>query len=227
MIVFLTGATGVLGRATVPLLTAAGHDARTPSHRELDLFDPRAVRRAVRGADAVMHLATRIPSPAVAADGSAWAENDRLRRDASRLLVEACLDDPGVGLYVQPSLAFISAGCPDESTTTSQVADPLRSAVEAERQARRLTAAGRRGVVLRFGLLYGPGAASPGPDPRFSVTLSVQDAGAALLASLRSPAGVYDVVDDGSPISHAEYTRVTGWRPGPSPARESASLVGY
>jgi nucleoside-diphosphate-sugar epimerase len=174
-----------------------------------------------------MHLATRVPPPALVADGSAWAENDRLRRDASRLLIDASLDDPHVRLFVQPSVAFIPAAPTDQSSGTSEVADLFGSAVEAERQAQRFTGPGRRGVVLRLGLLYGPGAATVGPDYRFSATLSVQDAGSALLASLRSPAGVYNVVDDGLPVSNAEYVRVTGWRPGPSAAREPACRIGY
>src|SRR4051812_39656390 len=40
-----------------------GHEVLAPGHRELDLLDPGDLRRAVRGIDAVMHLATRILRP--------------------------------------------------------------------------------------------------------------------------------------------------------------------
>lgn len=62
MHVFVTGGAGVLGQAFWPLAEAEGHQVRAPRRTELDLFDPRAVRAAIRGADAVLHLATRIPA---------------------------------------------------------------------------------------------------------------------------------------------------------------------
>ena len=58
----VTGGTGVLGRALRPLAEAEGHQLVMPKHEELDLFDPSAVADAVRGVDAVVHLATRIRS---------------------------------------------------------------------------------------------------------------------------------------------------------------------
>jgi dTDP-4-dehydrorhamnose reductase len=60
MRLLVTGASGVLGRAFVPLARDAGHDVRAPRRTELDLFDPAAVAGATAGVDAVLHLATRI-----------------------------------------------------------------------------------------------------------------------------------------------------------------------
>jgi uncharacterized protein YbjT (DUF2867 family) len=57
----VTGGSGVLGRATIPLLRAQGHEIDAPAPTELDLFDPVAVAGAVDGAAAILHLATRIP----------------------------------------------------------------------------------------------------------------------------------------------------------------------
>lgn len=48
MRLFITGATGVLGRQFCPLASAAGHHLEAPGHAELDLFDPAAVKAAVR-----------------------------------------------------------------------------------------------------------------------------------------------------------------------------------
>jgi nucleoside-diphosphate-sugar epimerase len=77
MRVFVTGGTGVLGRAVLSLLAAAGHRVGAPRSGDLDLYDPAAVRWAVAGDDAVLHLATRIPRPDRAAEPGAWDENDR------------------------------------------------------------------------------------------------------------------------------------------------------
>jgi nucleoside-diphosphate-sugar epimerase len=170
MRVFLTGGSGVIGRAAVPLLRAAGHTVEAPGRTELDLFDPAAVGAAVDGAEAVVHLATRIGS---------WPENDRLRTDATRLLVDAALAG-GAELYVQASIAFLD---PESEIH--------RSAVVAEREAARFAEAGRRGVVLRFGFLDGPGTGNDEPNPIFGSTLQVEDAGRALVEALTLPSGTY------------------------------------
>ena len=74
--VFVTGATGVLGRGAVKLLIADGHRvralARNPERAELvtamgaepivgDIYDLDAMTAAMEGAETVLHLATRIP----------------------------------------------------------------------------------------------------------------------------------------------------------------------
>jgi NADH dehydrogenase len=69
--ILLTGGTGVVGSALLPMLLEAGHDVRclVRDPRKLgpdrvrvqlslaDLGDPRSLRHAVRGADTVIHLA--------------------------------------------------------------------------------------------------------------------------------------------------------------------------
>ncbi len=77
MKILLTGATGVIGLRTLPLLLKAGHRvtgvARTPQAGEIlarigasplqfDLFAPDRVRAAVRGHDAIVNLATHLPA---------------------------------------------------------------------------------------------------------------------------------------------------------------------
>ena len=213
MRVFVTGGTGVLGRAVLPRLAAAGHSAVAPGSRELDLFDPDAVAGALAGAGAIMHLATRIPLLRRMDEAGAWAENDRLRAEASRLLVDAALAG-GVETYVQPTITFVyPPGPADEETPLGEVDVRLRSALVAEAQALRFAAAGRRGVVLRLGLLYGPGTGSDAPDPRLGATLHADDAGEALVAALGAPSGIYNVVEDGGPVSAARFEAATGWRP--------------
>jgi uncharacterized protein YbjT (DUF2867 family) len=77
---------------------ATGHEFAMPRHEELDLFDPPAVADAVRDVDGVLHLATRIRSLDQLSDLDAWRENDRLRTDASRILVDAANHGRGDGL---------------------------------------------------------------------------------------------------------------------------------
>jgi nucleoside-diphosphate-sugar epimerase len=210
----LTGGGGVLGRATLPLLRARGHEVHAPEPPDIDLFDPTAVTRAVDGAGAILHLATRIPPADRSGDREAWRENDRLRSEASQLLVDAALA-AGTETYVQPSVAFLypTEGRVDEETPLGPVPDRLRSALAAEEETARFAAAGRRGVVLRLGLLDGPGTANEVPNHRYGSTLHVADAGRAMVAALTLPSGVYNVCRDTDRVSNERFRRTSGWRP--------------
>ena len=121
--VFVSGATGVLGRRVVAELVVAGFDvtgvARRPANHadlaalgvrpvDLDLFDRAAVHAAVAGHEVVCNLATAIPVGDCANNPSAWEANDRIRRDGSRNLVDATLA-AGASRYLQESIAFVYA----------------------------------------------------------------------------------------------------------------------
>ena len=123
MKVFLTGATGVAGRATVPALLAAGHDVRAVSRRPeasavleaagaepvtVDLFDADAVADAVVGSEAVVHLATNVPEMSRAARPKGWEQHNRLRVDATRNLVAAARAT-GAARFVKESITFVYA----------------------------------------------------------------------------------------------------------------------
>lgn len=176
MKVFVTGATGVLGRRVVPLLVAAGHSVSAVARSsekaeslrgqgaepvEVDLFDLSAVRAAVDGHDVVVNLATKIPPPFQAVWPKAWAETHRLRTEACRNLVTASLET-SVSRFVQESIAFIYADRGDRWIDEDVPLDPPplgRGNQAAEAQAQRFTDAGRTGVVLRFGQFYAREAA--------------------------------------------------------------------
>jgi nucleoside-diphosphate-sugar epimerase len=147
-------------------------------------------------------------------DRDAWRENDRLREDASRLLVDAALAGT-TEVYVQPSVTFVypGEGRVDEDMPIGEVQPHLESSLAAERQAARFATAGRRGVVLRLGSLDGPGTGRDAPSPSADATLRVGDAGRALLAALAAPSGIYNVVRDGERVSNARFKQSTGWRP--------------
>jgi len=232
---FVAGATGVLGRRVVPLLVAAGHEvsalARSDTRATLvtglgatpvraDLFDPESLRRAVAGHQAVCNLATHIPAPSRMGRSTAWAENDKIRTEGSRNLVDAALS-AGAARYVQESIAFLyrdgANAWLDESSPIDAVAN-LRSAPVAEAHAARVTAAGATGVVLRFAAFYGPDsdatlamirlarhriALSAGPD-RYMSSITTDDAASAVVAALSAPAGLYNVGDD-EPVTGREF----------------------
>jgi nucleoside-diphosphate-sugar epimerase len=210
----VTGGTGVLGRALRPVAEPAGHELDMPGHDELDLFDPSAVAGAVRDVDGVLHLATRIRTLEQVADLDAWRENDRLRADASRILVDAAID-AGAEVFVQPTVTFVYApdGPTTEDTPVREVLPILRSALVAEQETERFARAGGRGVVLRLGLLDGPGTWFDEPMGDFGATLHVSDAGRALLSALSLPSGIYNVCRDGERVSTERFTQAAGWHP--------------
>lgn len=169
---FVTGGTGALGVPAIAHLLRAGHRvvalatgaASAAKLRAVGaepvagpVFDPAAMAAAVRGADAILHLATRIAPPASARRRSAWYANDRLRRDGTRVLVDAALHT-GVSTVVYPSFAPVYA---DGGSRWLSYGDPvaptdiLQSTLDAEREVDRFTAAGGRGVVLRMAGVYG------------------------------------------------------------------------
>jgi nucleoside-diphosphate-sugar epimerase len=176
MRVLLAGATGVIGRQAVPVLTAAGHQvtglARAPARLPdaevvaADALDATAVAGAVRWAapDVIVHMLTAIPDPVdprhLARD---MALTNRLRTQGTANLLAAA---KGVRVIAQGvAYAYDPAGSPvkDEDAPLwhhppSQFAPVVAAADEQER---RVTAAG--GLVLRLGHLYGPGS-SYAPD---------------------------------------------------------------
>jgi len=178
MKILFTGATGVIGRAAVPLLTAGGHDMTAVSRSDadrawlrdvgahpvpVDLFDPDSVLSATAGMDAVIHYATAIPPQAAMALRESWRMNDRLRSEATATLVDAAIAN-GVMLFVQQSITFIYADGADswldESAPIDPVWDVLDSAVAAEGHVARFSESGGTGVVLRMARMYGPDPAS-------------------------------------------------------------------
>jgi 2-alkyl-3-oxoalkanoate reductase len=177
MRIFVTGATGVIGRRAVPLLLTAGHQVTAIGRsRErlatlaragattltLDLFDRAAVARAMAGHDVVVNLATHLPGTGLRPFlPGAWRENDRLRKIGSATLADAAIA-VGAGRFIQESFALTYPDSGDrwiDETVPVQPARYNRTSIDAENSAARVTAAGGLGVALRFALFYGPGDA--------------------------------------------------------------------
>jgi nucleoside-diphosphate-sugar epimerase len=237
MNIFITGASGVVGRRLVPMLARDGHAltgvSRSPASRaqleragaaavELDLFNPAAVTRAIANHDAVINLATHIPSSSTRMMLPwSWRENDRLRREASRILADACIRT-GVLRFIQESFAPVYK---DRGDRWIDEAAPIassrynRTVADAEASAERVSAAGRSGIVLRFGMFYGPDsiqtrdviglikkgwAPLPGAPDAYMSSVSHDDAAAAAAVSVMLPSGIYNVVDD-EPVTHRVF----------------------
>jgi nucleoside-diphosphate-sugar epimerase len=170
MRVAVAGATGVLGRAALPQLRAAGHEvrgfARDPAGLEdvtaLDLLDREGVLALARDwrPEAIVHLATAIPKePGRRNVAESFAATNRLRTEGTRILAEAA-EAAGGARLVSQSIAFVSV--PGEGPADEEVplrddpADPLTAAAAPIAELERLTLEAG-GAVLRFGQLYGPG----------------------------------------------------------------------
>jgi nucleoside-diphosphate-sugar epimerase len=233
MIVFVTGATGVLGAPVVKRLVRNGHEvralSRSAANREqllvagaipasVDLYDPVSVAMVMRGCDAVLHLATRIPRVSEMKTPGVWDENDRIRTEGMRSLIEAAETVSSVRTFVYPSISlFYGDGGDDWITAETATVEPCAfhlSTLTAENAVRRFadTAPGRKGIILRFGTFYGPsspdslqtimmahrGVAMPvsGADAYKSM-IWIDDAARAVIDALeRAPGGTFDVVED-------------------------------
>jgi len=170
MRVAVAGATGVLGRAAMPALRAAGHEvrgfARSPGDAEdvvaLDLLDREGVVALAREwrPEAIVHLATAIPKEAGRGNVAAqFAATNRLRTEGTEILIDAAGAAGGARLIAQ-SIAFVNVSgegpAGEDVPLRDDPADPLSAAAAPIAELERLTL-GAGGAVLRFGQLYGPG----------------------------------------------------------------------
>jgi nucleoside-diphosphate-sugar epimerase len=182
--ILFAGATGVLGRATLPHLRGHVVVGLTRSPEKLPLLRRLGVEGAVCDVlddDALLRVTQQVRPQTVVnfvtdlAAGSRTA-NNRVRREGGRNLLSAATD-VGASRLVVESVAFA-------------LADEAAAAVEELEQ-------GARGfpgdtLILRFGRLWGPGTfydASPQP-PAVEIAAAGAEA-ARLLAD--APAGTYTV----------------------------------
>lgn len=177
MKVAITGATGVIGRAAVSTLVAAGHEVRALARTEAkaeqletlgagavrtSIGDPEGLHGLFEGVDAVCNFATAIPVGYAGALPGAWRTNDRLRTEGSRRVVEAARS-AGVRRVVQESVSFLYADCGDAWVTEAAALDitaATEPAAVAEAHVQDYACGSRVGVALRFGLIVGDDAAT-------------------------------------------------------------------
>jgi nucleoside-diphosphate-sugar epimerase len=179
MKVAVAGATGVLGRALIPLLVEAGYSVRglvrspDKARRSLppgiemvegDLLGPVRdvqVRRLVEGCDAVLHIATSIPRDPAAP--GAWDANTRLRIEGTEALLAAARD-AGCTRYLQQSItmAYADGGDAWLDETAPLDTSPGRAGIAGtvarmEALVRDLGTGHLQWCILRGALFVGPG----------------------------------------------------------------------
>ena len=234
MRIFLAGASGAIGRRLVPLLLDAGHQVTgTTRHPEtammleragvvptvVDVFDAPALTAAVGAAQpvVVIHQLTDLPRELDGARIAASASgNARIRSEGTRNLVAAA-QAAGAHRFIVQSISFAYApgGEPHPETDPLNFADPARAVTVkgvADMEHQVLAASGIEGIVLRYGLLYGPGTWYGTSDrkPGLHVDAAAQ---AALLAVTHGGRGVYNIADDDEAVSIAKARAELGFDP--------------
>jgi nucleoside-diphosphate-sugar epimerase len=222
MRVFLAGASGAIGRRLLPLLLRAGHvvtgttrSVETARKLEragitpavLDVFDRQAVIDAMRAAQSqiIIHQLTDLPQQLDQARLLAsYAKNARIRTEGTRNLMAAARV-ASVRRFIVQSIAFAYAagGEPHSEADPLNLNDPTRAvtvkgAADMEHQV--VGEPAIEGMVLRYGLLYGPGTwqEAPGRKPALHVDAAAQ---AALLAMTRGRPGIYNIADDDGAVT--------------------------
>ncbi len=237
MRIFVAGATGVIGRRLVPMLLEGNHNVvgmtRSQERAEAlrkagakpvvcDVYDADRLKTAIveAGAEVVIHELTDIPQ---AIDPRKYAEqfagNDRVRTEGTRNLMEAAAS-AGVSRVIAQSISIAYAPVggwvkTEDDALYDDAPMPFRRSVDAL-HALESEVTGRReidGVVLRYGLLYGPGTAYAsdghlaglvrqrklpivGRGDAVTSFVHVDDAASATVAALEGPPGIYNIVDD-------------------------------
>jgi nucleoside-diphosphate-sugar epimerase len=246
--VFVLGGTGAIGGHALPALVAAGHEVsalvRTPEKAAVvaaqgaepvvvSMFDAAALSASFRGHDAVVNLATSMPSMATFVFRRAWRPTERVRIEGSAAVVDAALA-AGVPRVVQESVSMVYPDLGDEWIDEDVEPDRYpnaRANLAAEASATRFSEAGGSGIVLRLGLFYGPGARHSeqflamarhhvvpliGRPESYLSSIHVVDGGTAVAAALHVPAGTYNVVDD-EPLTSREYAQALALAAGKRP----------
>jgi nucleoside-diphosphate-sugar epimerase len=171
--VAVLGANGVYARHLMPRLAAAGYPMRAivrrveaagvargcgADIRVADVFEPEQLRAALQGSDICINLATSLPGPSGRGD---FAVNDRVRREGTPILLEACRL-AGVKRLVQQSIAWVGAAgetLADETSVFDPPTDDIgaRAIRTAKAMEAFVQATDLDWLILRGGLFYGPG----------------------------------------------------------------------
>jgi nucleoside-diphosphate-sugar epimerase len=240
MRVFVAGGTGALGRRLVPLLVVGGHQVvgltRSPERAEWlqragaaavigDAFDREAVMKAVVRAEPEVVVDELTAFSKLGTNLRRFerevAETNRLRTEGTDVLRDAALAAGAHRLVAQSFGGWTYARAGGPVKTEADPLDPhspppMRGAINALRRLESavLGADGLNGIVLRYGIWYGPGT-SFALDGRYVREIRrrrfpivgdgaavwsfvhVDDVARATIAAIeRGSRGVYNIVDD-------------------------------
>jgi nucleoside-diphosphate-sugar epimerase len=229
--VFLAGAAGAIGARLVPLLLDAGYHVFGTTRAKdraaalqhagvepilVDVLDAAALARAVLSVqpEVVVHQLTDL---AGGSDATRLARNARLRVEGTGNLVSAAIK-AGCGLLVAQSIAWVYAPGAEPHAED----DPLDLHADGQRGVtvggvaalERLTLESPplRGIVLRYGWLYGPGTGrdEPGNSPPLHVDAAAE---AALLAVRYAQPGIFNIAEANPHVSTERARHLLGWQP--------------
>jgi nucleoside-diphosphate-sugar epimerase len=247
MRVFVAGASGAIGRQLLPRLVAAGDEVhgmtRSESKRALlselgavpvvaDALDPDQVAEAVARAkpEVIVHELTAIGPVNPRRLDRDFAQTNRLRTEGTDHLLSAG-QAVGVRRFVAQGVAgygaYARTGGPVKSEDDPLESTPARAMRETAAALRHLEqavlgAGWTEGIVLRYGVFYGPGTTLAPGEEQFELVrkrkfplvgdaggvwsfIHVADAAEATVAAVeRGSRGVYNVVDD-DPAQVAEW----------------------
>jgi nucleoside-diphosphate-sugar epimerase len=267
MRVFVAGATGAIGRQLVPRLVAAGHEvhgmtrseSKQATIRELgampvvaDALDPDQVAEAVGTArpDVIVHELTALSGVESYSERDALPTN-RLRAEGTDHLLSAG-QAVGVRRFVAQGVAgfgaYARSGGPvksEEDPLDSAPVPEMRETLAALRhlEGAVLGAEWTEGIVLRYGVFYGPGTSLAQGEAQFELVreqklplvgdgggvwsfIHIADAAEATVAAVEHGSrGVYNIVDD-DPAPVAEWLpALTRMLSGKKPRRVPSFIV--
>lgn len=233
--VFVAGATGAIGSRLTPLLTSRGYRviALTRAAEKVpgllgqgavpivgNVFDASTLTQMMRAArpDAVIHMLTDLPpglDPNKMEEGT--VRNSRIRSEGTANLVAAARA-AGVDYMVAQSIAWayrpsdVRPYTEDASLDTDAKGTrgiSMAGVIALEKAV--MSTPGLKGVVLRFGQLFGPGT---GFDTAAGKTLPLhvdEAARATLLALEAERPGIYNIVGPNSDVSVEKARRELSW----------------
>lgn len=223
----------------MPQLLAAGHTvfglSRSPERAALlqrlgavpvilDIYDRDALIRAICDAQphTVMHQMTDLPQTLAGGGLSEemLASNARVRIEGGSILVDAALA-AGADSFVAQSLAWLYAPVPqahgpytEQDPLDLQATGPTAISVGGVVALESLTlhSSPLRGVVLRYGMLYGPGTWSATANGNVPVHVDAA-AYAAALAVASAASGIFNIAEERGLVSAEKARRELGWQP--------------
>ena len=262
MKVFVAGATGVLGKRVVSLLVQGQHQviglSRSDANdsalrgqgaepRRGDLFRPDQMVDCSADCDAVVHLATAIPTKS-RVKTTDWALNDRIRREGTTALLTAALHN-GTKLYIQQSVTFLygdrGGEWVDESVPIAPTQLPMiRSAADMEALvADAVLREHLPAIILRFGSFYSHDSKQTsamfelvrkrqfpiiGRGSSYWNMLRADDAAVAVVRALetgrRNSGKVFNVCEP-EPVRYGEFVQLLASTAGAAPPRHLPSVA--
>ena len=233
--IFLAGASGAIGRRLAPLLLANGwhvigstrSGSKVPQLKTIgvepvvvDVFDAASLQQllAETQPEIVIHQLTDLPYALEESQmTAALVRNARLRDEGTRNLIAAAMHSGAKRLIAQ-SISFIYEDGPiphQESDPLLPVTHPVygetvQGVMSLEHQ---VMEAPLDGIVLRYGLLYGPGTGFDHAIAPGSVHVDAA-AKAAELAVTRGQRGIYNVAETDGTTSSDKAIESFGWNAG-------------